>query len=551
MNRNAKHLAKHLIVPIALAALMVTALLPACSGSGGSSSADPGTLYQQLGADPSTLNPITSSDLYATQVQSYVFSSLLERSEETYQWMPALAEKYEISKDGRTFTFTLRDGVKWHDGTPLTAEDVKYSFDVYFEGRFDSPQTRVYLEGIESAKVVDARTVQFKTRQVYFKNFNTVAGITIIPKHFYGTGDAKDPKFNRQLIGTGPYTLETWDKGQKIVLKKNPDFFGRSLPLYKDYYSYDRILFRPVKEEAVALEMLKKGDLDMISLTAEQYMQKTQGPEWTTKVEAVKVENSSPSNFNYGFIAWNFKHPFFKDRDVRMAMGHLVNREFMIQKFLFELSEPARGPFGNKSTATSPNVKAVEFDPKKALALLEKAGWKLGERGLSRMIDGRDTPFEFTLLNANKDGEKYWTIVKEDMKKLGITMNIKTIEWNSFLKLLDERKFDAVTLGWGINDLEPDPKQIWHSASIPSPGSNFISYSNPRVDQLIDEMRSSMDQSRRQKILHQIHELIAADAPYSFMFNRKYTLYANTRRLEKKADSLKFGLGLNTWKIRQ
>ena len=467
---------------------LALAILPGgigCTRSGSSGSkADPNTLYLELSADPATLNPITSSDYYASLVQGYIFNSLMDRSEDTYEWLPSLAEKYEISKDGKSFTFTLRDGVKWHDGQPVTAEDVKYSFDVYFEGRFDAPQMKVYLEGIREVKVLAPRTVQFITKQAYFKNFETVAGLTIIPKHFYGSGDPKDPKFNKTLIGTGPYLLESWDKGQKILLKKNPAYYGAKLPYFQDRFQIPRIYFRLVKEEAVALELLKKGDLDEIGLTAEQYIQKTRGPEWGTKVLAVKGQNSSPTNFNYGFIGWNFKHPFFKDRDVRMAMSHLVNRDFMIEKFEFGMKEKAVGPFGNKSSASSPNVKAVEFDPKKALALLEKAGWKMGATGLAKKIDGRETAFEFTLLNANKDYEKYWTVVKEDMKKVGITMNIKTIEWNSFLKLLDERKFDAVTLGWSVNSIEPDPKQIWHSASMKSRGSNFIGYSNPKVDQL-------------------------------------------------------------------
>jgi peptide/nickel transport system substrate-binding protein/microcin C transport system substrate-binding protein len=175
----------------------------------------------------------------------------------------------------------------------------------------------------------------------------------------------------------------------------------------------------------------------------------------------------------------------------------------------------------------------------------------MGPKGLSKTINGNEMAFEFTLLNANKDGEKYWTIVKEDMKKIGITMNIKTIEWNSFVKLLDERKFDAVTLGWSVNSLEPDPKQIWHSASIPSPGSNFIGYSNPKVDKLIDEMRATMDKTKRTKMLQQIHEMIAEDAPYAFMFNRKYTLYAHTARVKKKQDLLKYDVGINTWKLEQ
>ncbi len=541
---------KSVVLSLSVVSILALSLVTGgCTKKQAGTAQQPGTFYEQIDADPTTLNPITSADYYASSVQGYIFSTLLERDENNWDWVPSLAEKYEISKDGKTFTFTIRDGVKWHDGKPVTAEDVKYSFDVYFEGRFEAPHVKVYLEGIKEAKIVDPRTVQFSTKEVYFKNFNTVATLTIVPKHFYGVGDHKDPKFNKELIGTGPYRLKEWVKGQRIVLEKNTEWYGRSLPYLGERNHFDRIFMRPVKEEAVALELLKKGDVDFLGLTPEQYVQKTQGPEWGKKVIAVKTQNSSPSNFSYGFIGWNGKHPIFKDRDVRVAMSHLVNRDFMIDKFLFNLSEKAKGPFGNMSTASSPNVQPVEFNPKKALALLEKAGWKLGPQGLTKKIDGKDTLFEFTLIGANKDSEKYWTVIKEDMKKIGITLNIKTVEWNSFLKLVDERKFDAATLGWSVGDLEPDPKQIWHSASIPAPGHNFVSYSNSNVDKLTDKMRATMDEKARQKILHQIHEQIAADQPYTFLFNRKFSMYAHTARMDKKQDTLKYAIGSNTWKI--
>src|SRR6185436_1253970 len=152
----------------------------------------------------------------------------------------------------------------------------------------------------------------------------------------------------------------------------------------------------------------------------------------------------------------------------------------------------------------SPKLKPLPYDPKKALATLEKLGWKLGEKGLTRMIDGKETPFEFTLLSANTDFEKYATVIKEDMKAVGITMNYKYLEWNSFMKLIDERKFDAVNLGWQVNSLESDPKQIFHSVEIPSPGHNFVSYSSPELDKLIDEMRVQLDKKKRRKIFWKI-----------------------------------------------
>lgn len=503
----------------------------------------------KIDSDPTTLNVITSADAYASEVQGYIFDSLMTRDENTYAWLPALAEKYEISKDGKTFTFKIREGVQWHDGKPLTIEDVKYSFDCYFDGRWQAPHVAVYLEGIKEAKIIDQRTIQFTAKETYFKNFDVVAGLTIVPKHFYTAGSKDDPKFNRELIGTSAYTLAEWSRGQKIVLKKNPNFWGRNLPYFKERYKFDRIVFRPVKEEAVAFEMLKKGDLDFLTLTPEQYVTKTKTPEFGKTVLAVKAENSEPDNFSYGYIGWNGKHPFFSDANVRMAMSLLLNRDFMIEKFRYGMSEKGVGPFGNRSSASSKNVKPVPYDPKKALTLLEKSGWKIGPKGMTKVIEGQEKSFEFTLLSANPDAEKYFTVFKEDLKKLGITLNIKFLEWNSFIKLVDERKFDAMSMSWQVNSLEPDPKQIWHSSAIAPPGHNFVSYSNPKVDKLIDEMRVNMNANARKKMLNQIHEMIAADQPYSFLFNRKFVLYGASARVQRPKDTLKYNVGMSTWSI--
>ena len=214
------------------------------------------------------------------------------------------------------------------------------------------------------------------------------------------------------------------------------------------------------------------------------------------------------------------------------------------------MSEPAAGPFGNSNPSSSPDVKPIAYNPKGALELLQKAGWKLTDKGLVKVIDGKETPFEFTLLTANPDFEKYVTVIKEDMHKVGITLNIKQLEWNSFIKLLDERKFDAVNLGWTAS-VEPDPYQIWHSDSAKDTGSNFVSYSNPEVDRLIIALRKEMDVKKRLPMLHRVHELIAEDQPYSFLFNRKFYLYAVNARIHRPQDSLKFDTGASTWSVEQ
>jgi len=194
-------------------------------------------------------------------------------------------------------------------------------------------------------------------------------------------------------------------------------------------------------------------------------------------------------------------------------------------------------------------VKPFEYDPKLALKLLKEDGWAqaAGENTLSKTVNGKKTPLSFTLINANKDFEKYLTIFKEDAKKAGVNIDIKYVEWNAFLKLIDERKFEAATLAWSGGDLDWDPKQIWHSSSIANGGSNFVSYKNPEVDKLIDESRVIMDKKERIKKLRQVYKMIADDVPYLFMFNGKYIFYAHGKNVGKEKDAYQYEVGTNFW----
>ena len=517
---------------------------------GNPSAPQKGTFSLNLGGEPTTINPITSTDLYAQNVQSFLLDSLAGRNDDTYAWEPALATSWEISKDGKIFTFKLRQGVKWHDGKPFTAEDVKFSFDVIFDPKFDTAHMRPYYEGIEKVEIVDPQTVRFYAKEKYFRNFDSAAGITVVPKHIYGDPSRKE-NLNQTLVGTGPYVLEKYEKGKRIVLKRNADYWGNTVEDLKGQYNAERIVLRFVKEKNVSLEMLKKGDIDYESFDPEVYTQKTTGTEWGTKVIKVKTENLSPKS--YGYIGWNLRNDLFADKNVRIALAHLMNRDLMIEKFRFGMSLPATGPWYQQSDYASPKVKPIPFDTKKALELLTKAGWKDEDKNgiLEKTINGKKTEFTFTLITANADNMKYWTMYKEDASKVGVNMEIKLVEWNSFLKLVDEGKFDAVAMGWGGGAVDLDPKQIWHSSSAVQGGSNFVYYKNAKVDKLIDEARQIMDKKARIPKMQEIYEIIAGDAPYLFLFNDKNILYGHTNRMKKLKDSYKYAVGTNYWWVEE
>lgn len=505
-------------------------------------------IHYNIGGEPTTLSPLSASDAYTSAVHGYIFDSLLDNDLDTYEWKPALATEWTVSKDKRVFEFKLRQGVKWHDGTEFTAEDVKFSYDVIFTDDFKAVQLRSFYEAVKSVDVLDKHTVRFTVKDDYFQNFDVCAGIKVLPKHFYS-----DPKnksdFGKKLIGTGAYVFNKYDKGQKIILSKNKDWWGNQVETEKSAHLIPRIVLKFVAEENVSLELLKKGDLDFLAFRPEGFIKKTVGKIWEDKIVKVKTENKTPKGYN--FIAWNFKHPILKDREVRKALAMLLNRPLMQDKFEYNLSEFATGPIYVQSDYANQKVKPVEFDVKGALGILTKAGWRDSDKDglLDKVIDGKKTPLSITILEPTPDFMKYLTVYKEDALQAGVEINIKNIEWNSFVKLIDEKKFEAVRLAWGGGGVDWDPKQIWHSASIAGAGSNFISFSVPEVDRLIDEARKIYDKDKRLPLLHRVHEIISSEYPYVFFFNSKYTLYGHNKRIWKPKDTFVYGVGQQYWKI--
>lgn len=510
-----------------------------------------GTFKVQMDSAPTTLNALSSTDFYASEVQAKVMDSLLDKDPETRDFIPSLAKEWKISKDGMSFEFTLRDGVKWHDGKPLTAEDVKFSFDAIMDpaNKYKTADKKSYFENIKSAEIIAPNKIKFVVGKPYFDNFNQIStSLLIVPMHLYKDPSKEQEKvLNKTLVGTGPYMLQEFDRAKGIVLKANPNWWGKNDPAQKGKYNFETINMRFITEVDVAIQRMENGDLDFLGLGAEEYMKKTSGPKWGKELIKVKTQNKQARG--YGFVALNFTNPILASKKTRLAIAHLFNRREMIKKFLYDLSLPATGPLYQQSEYADPSVKATEYDPKLALKLLKEDGWvsEAGSNVLTKTIGGKKTQLSFTILNPSKDLEKYLTLFKEDAKKAGVNIEVKFVEWNAFLKLIDERKFEAAALSWSGGDLDWDPKQIWHSDSIAGGGSNFISYKNPKVDKLIDEARVIMDKKERVKRLREVYKIIAEDVPYLFMFNSKYIFYGQSKHVAKEKDTYQYELGTNYW----
>lgn len=534
----------------AIAMSLFFALSPLAHAIGNPNAPKGGDFKINIGQAPTTLNALSSSDAYATEVQSMIMEGLLTRNVETRDWEPNLAKEWSISKDGKVFEFTLRDGVKWHDGKPLTIEDVKFSFDAIMDksDKYKTAHLKPYYENIKSADIVGPNKIKFTVATPYFNNFTVVAGLTVVPSHLYKNPSKEQEKIlNRTLVGTGPYILKEFDRSKRIVLTANPNWWGRNIPAMKGMHNFSTVTMRFIQDPTIELRTIENGDLDFLGMGAEEYVKKAVGPKWGKTVHKVKTQNKDVSG--YAFVGFNLKNPMFASVKTREAIVNLFDRKKMIQKFLYDMSLPATGPLYQQSDYADPSVKPIPFDPKIALKKLMEDGWKDsdGDRILDKMIDGKLVPLRFTILEPYADFVKYLTTFKEDAKKAGVDIEIKVVEWNAFLKLLDERKFEAVRLAWGGGDIDWDPKQVWHSESIANAGSNFISYNNPKVDKLIDEARVLMDRKERVNKLREVYRTIAADVPYIFLFNSKFKFYAHSNRVGKEKDTYPYSIGRDYW----
>jgi peptide/nickel transport system substrate-binding protein/microcin C transport system substrate-binding protein len=467
----------------------------------------------------------------------------------TSEWMPCLAWRWRRLPGGRVYEFELRPDATWSDGLPVTAEDVKFSFDVLFNDAFPTAHMRPYYEGLSRVEIVGPRTVRFHAKNSYFGNFISSAGLPILPKHFY-SDPKKGPHIHRDILGSGPYRLESWQRGAQIALVANPRWWGRRDPLWKNAYKPGRVVFKFVADDGIAAEMLKRGDLDFMSLTPDFFRQRTRDAAWGRIAFKRKVSNLYPKDSR--FIAWNLRHPIFRDVRVRRALAYLVDRPTMIQKFTYGVTVPATGPWYRQSDFADPSVPAIPYDPPRALRLLREAGWTDtdGDGVLDKVIDGHRIPLRFTIHTATKASERYLTMLQQDARPAGVDIRIKFLDWNALGGILEDRKFDAVDSAWGGGLVDFDPKPMWHSASDYRGGMNVMGYHDARVDALIERARHEPDRRRRTPLMREIYRRVADAQPCLFLFNDDALLYAYSARVGRPADTYAYDVGTKYWWVK-
>lgn len=485
-------------------------------------------LVRRIGAEPATLNPVTATDVYESTINGYVYESLLERDNRTLDLVPLLAESYEVSPDRLSYLFTLKDGLKWQDGKPLTSSDVVFTFKIVRDESVDAPHLRSYYRSLKKVEALDARRIRFTFSEPYFKSLEMIGGMSIIPQHIFSKGDFNTHPTGRAPMGSGPYRFVRWDTGKEVVLEKNMDYWGEEPYL-------DRIVFKIITDETVALQVLKRGEMDLMALTPVQWVKQTEGRKFNRTFDKHKYYLPG-----YSFIGWNGRRPFFKDPKVRRAMTMLLERESILENLRYGFGRTVSGNFFYESPDYDRTIEPWPYDPEEAASLLDEAGWVDSDGDGIRDKDGVPFRFEFTMTSGSQFADQVSTILKEELAKVGVEMSIRPLEWALFTRMLDDRTFDSVIMGWSL-PVEADPYQVWHSSQTEK-GSNFIGFSNREADLIIEEGRVTFDKEKRIKLYRRFHRIMHEEQPYTFLFVNESLVAVDRRFVNVNV----YPLGLDT-----
>ena len=469
-----------------------------------------GTYIEGVSGQPISINPLfchfndVDKDLVAL-----IFSGLTKLNENG-EVIPDLAESWEISPDGREYTFHLRNGVQWHDGWPFTADDVLFTVEAIRDPDFPGvPDFALLWKGV-SAKKVDDYTVTFTLESAYAP-FLAYTTLGILPSHSLGNTPIKelaDSPFNVSPVGTGPFKLkEATVKG--VLLESNQDYF-----LTKPYLSNIEFKFYP--DYQTGLSALRRKEIHG------QLLYPVVNREELTELRKNKdVIIYTASRASYAVIYLNTNVLLFQDKAVRQALLYYLDRKKIITDPLAGQGLIANSPIVSATWAYDSQVKKYDYDPDKANSLLEGAGWRRGDSGI---WEKGGVQFRFSLL-TNNDAARVAVAeeVVRQLRKAGIAAELSTSGSSSLLqRFLLPRNYEAILYGWDTG-YDPDGYPAWHSSQIGEDGFNLAGFSNGRADELLEKGRQATDEAERVRLYGEFQTLFAEEVPSLLLYYPIYT----------------------------
>ncbi len=445
---------------------------------------DPDTLVMIIESPPANLDPRVGTDAQSERIGELIFDNLLRRDQH-YRLQPHLAERWEVP-DPLTYVFHLRHGVKFHDGRPLTARDVKWTFDSLREGTVRSPKASTFRL-VERMETPDDWTVVFHLKEPYATlPWNLSGGaIGIVP-----AGSKEEVK--ETPIGSGPFRFVRLQQDQEVVIERNDEYWGEKPKL-------KRVRFAVVPDTTTRVLELRKGSADLAinALTADMVED--------IRREGKLVVEQAPGSI-YSYLAMNLDDPILKDAGVRRALAYAIDRRPMLHYLWRGQARAAGSLLPPEHWAYEPPAMDYDYQPKLARQMLDRSGYppKGGVR------------FRLTMKTSTEESTRLLAaVLQQQLREVEIELDIRSYEFATFYSDVVKGQFQLYSLRWIGGNEDPDIfEHVFHSSSVPPKRANRGHYRNPRVDELIDQARREVDTEKRKALYAEVQRIVSEDLPY-------------------------------------
>lgn len=488
--------------------------------SGVGTPVDSAVLRRRLVGDPATLNAVMQTGLPEQQVLQYVSRNLLD-FDARMRLVPGLAERYDVSGDGRTFTFQLRPEAVWEDGSPVTAADAVFTLKKIEDRDTPAPVIKPLFLGLESVEALSEKGFRVRFRKAG-ANQAMAFVLPLLPEKRFAKRRFLRAPDNRAPFSNGPYRFVSWKPQESIELVRSEKYWGPKP-------HFERIVFKILPDNSTAWRALLEDGLDETWIDPALKEKSAGNPAFAACCRLVEYYDL---DFNY--VALNNRSPLFADARVRRALTMLLDRAAIVRSLYQGSARIISGPWAPDSPAYDASVTPLPYDPAAAEELLDEAGWRDSNGNGTRDRDGREFAFDLLVSSGSLIGSQIDEVLAAAAKKAGIEVRVRSLEWSAYVDRLDRGDFEAASGAWSASgDPNPDVFALFHSSQFPPQGANSSFFQNAEADRLIEEAASEMDEKRRVAIYRRLHALLRDEAPAIWVVNasKKYALRKSLRGL--------------------
>jgi len=533
-------------------------------------STDTSVVKIHLPDEPDKLQPYYSSNAFSRQLTRLLFYTLMEYDSKTYQYSPLLAKsapiitKVDSNANLLSFTYELLDEAKWDNGKPLLASDFEFTLKLILNPKTAATKWRPFFSGVKNFVIDPSNPKKFT---IIAENDLLMAdafgSIYILPEYIYDPNGlmkkfkiseladaptasklaetdpaiqqfadfSNDVKFSRSVgsvSGAGPYSLQQWETGQFVLLKKKENWWGNNLKSSLYTAIPNQLYYKILKDDAATIAEIKNGNLDVVgSIKPDNFV--------SLQNDAVvkdKYNFENPATLQYSYYVFNTKNEKLSDVNVRKALAHLLDIDVVIKKVMKGFAKPVMGPILSTNPYCNQSLKPILFDPSEAKKLLESSGWKdsNGDGILDKTINGKSTDLKIQLLYAPQGAGKDVTLMyQENCRKAGVVLDIVPKDMAAIKNEVKTRNFEMYLMA-SLADLStPNLYQAWHSASDTPEGSNTSGFGTPETDKMLETIRDTNDENLRKELYKKVQQAIYDAQPYIFIVNPTERIVINKK----------------------